>query len=179
MRSDCNGKENKSDLTIVDVNTQNSWTTSGNIEIIIEQEENETKIETTMTVMRYDEECEFTYGIYNPTDEDIVISALTGNFDPTRLYEKNNVEINNDIIDMLNIEEAAFPTTISANKKAYFYYKIPLDEQQHNTYFFQSPGATYTVSGSDEVRKLYFQLNSYPPIIEKTANDVLDYTRGR
>ena len=163
------------DLIISDSKGENRWSASGDIEIIIEPKGSKTKIENSLTTFRNDEICEFVYTILNPTNDDIIISVINGNIQNSNLLLINDVNMDNDIIDYTSFKKFSFPVTLSANKEAYFYYSIPINEQLSNTYLYLSPSVDYKVLGSDEINKLYFGLNSDPPIIQKKADDILKY----
>jgi len=165
------------DLIIDELGEINSWNASGNIEITVEPKARETQIEKSLTVWRNDETCDFTYTISNPTNDDIIISAMNWkrNVQDSDMLLMNDRDIDEHIIDYINYKEFSFPVTLSANKVAHFNYSIPINELLSNTYLYLSPSVDYKTSMSDEVNKLYFKLNSNPPTIQKTAADVLNY----
>jgi len=162
-------------LIISDSNEENSWNAPGNIEVTVESKGTKTQIETSLISMRSNEICEFIYSISNPTADDIVISTMDGNIQNSNLLLINNEEIDNDSIDFMSAQKFSFPITLLANKKAHFYYSIPINEQLSNIYLYVSPSIAYKASDSDEIHKLYFELNSDFPFILKTTNAVLKY----
>ena len=163
------------DLIVHELDGENSWSVSGDIEITVEPKAREPQIEKFLTAYRDNEMCEFIYTISNPTKDDIIISEMNGNIQAVNLFLINDDALDNDIMEFANAKKFSFPVTVPANKQAHFYYRIPLNERLNDTYLYISPSIDYKVSGSDEIGKLYFKLNSNPPTIPKTINDILNY----
>ena len=166
-------------VIISDANEENRWNAPGRIEITTESKEDKIPIESSILAMRSSNICEFVYTISNPTKYDIIISAIDGDVQYSDLLLINAEDTDSEVIDFTNAKKFSFPITLPANQKIYFYYNIPISAVLSNTYLYLSPRIDYKISRQDEVNKLYFQLNSDPPIIQKEANDVLKYINER